>query len=179
MYIRIKKIKGKEYAYLVKSKWYKTRTPKQKTIKYLGRVYKLEKKKNSTNLEKFLKIKDIQNYIKKTLYRKLVFDIIRLELHNHNFKPKNRLIWYNKDFIVDLRNLSVLNKTSKKQISLELNKNFLNEFTLNSLVNFKEPQQSTKLQIGNALANSFISAGISINKSFFVEIFQKKYKDLK
>ncbi len=41
-YIRLKSIKGKEYAYLVESIWDKvSRQPKQITIKYLGRVDKL------------------------------------------------------------------------------------------------------------------------------------------
>jgi len=41
-YIRLKSIKGKEYAYLVESIWDKvSRQPRQVTIKYLGRVDKL------------------------------------------------------------------------------------------------------------------------------------------
>ena len=39
VYIRTKKVKGIEYAYLVQSKWdQKTKTSKQETIKYLGKV---------------------------------------------------------------------------------------------------------------------------------------------
>ena len=39
VHIRIKKVKGIEYAYLVHSKWdQKTKTSKQETIKYLGKI---------------------------------------------------------------------------------------------------------------------------------------------
>ena len=39
VYIRTKKVKGIEYAYLVHSKWdQKTKTSKQETIKYLGKI---------------------------------------------------------------------------------------------------------------------------------------------
>ena len=38
-FVRIKKIKDKEYAYLIKNRWLKTKKqPKQKVIGYLGKV---------------------------------------------------------------------------------------------------------------------------------------------
>jgi len=49
MYIRVKTIKGHEYAYSVTSKWDKKRgTSKQKFGKYLGRIYNPEKQYNIT-----------------------------------------------------------------------------------------------------------------------------------
>ena len=61
MFIRIKKIKGLEYAYLVKSVW-KDKTARQKVVQYLGKVYMLSKT-NDALFETFCKEenKNIEN----------------------------------------------------------------------------------------------------------------------
>ena len=45
MFIRLKKLKGKDYAYLVKNTWTKN-GPRQKSKKYLGRCIILQKEKD-------------------------------------------------------------------------------------------------------------------------------------
>ena len=54
MFIRIKKIKGKEYAYLVKNTWKKRKkSSRQTSSSYLGKVIKLKKTNNKSLLGEF------------------------------------------------------------------------------------------------------------------------------
>jgi hypothetical protein len=55
MFFRIKKIKGKEYAYLVENEW-KKNSSRQKVKQYIGRVYRLAQK-NNLDFISFLKSK--------------------------------------------------------------------------------------------------------------------------
>jgi len=71
VYVRIKKIKGKEYAYLVENKWNKKlKRPKQKVKAYLGKFYKKDTKgendfilHNNIDVEKYFK----ENSVNKVL----------------------------------------------------------------------------------------------------------------
>lgn len=177
MFIRIKKIHNKEYAYLVENKWRKRRKNKvrQKTLKYLGKVYKLEKTSNK-NLQEFLKVEDLENYLKQPT-KKITQDLIKLELHNHNFKQSKKNIFEKSNFYINLNKKEVINKTTKKQICLEINNNFLCAYTLRKLINFSPKSNLTKLQIGKQLANSFESAGILVPKEIFVVIAQRILKE--
>ncbi|MBW2966023.1 hypothetical protein KY342_02890, partial [Candidatus Woesearchaeota archaeon] len=69
-FIRTKKIKGAEYAYIVENRWRKRRKNKvkQKTNKYLGRVYRFNRV-GVMDFFEFYKIEDINKYIEeKTKY---------------------------------------------------------------------------------------------------------------
>ena len=172
MFVRIKKIKGKDYAYLVSNSWKKRKKgSRQKVTKYLGKIKKLERI-NNKSLQEFLKIENFEDYLKFNT-KKITLDLIRLELHNHNFKETKRDIWLLDDSLVDLRNKKVTIKESKKQICLELNNNFLCSYTLRKLIDFKLNSGLTKLQIGKQLANYFEAAGILVPKELFVEIAKK------
>lgn len=177
MFIRIKKINNKEYAYLVENKWRKRRKNKvrQKTLKYLGKVYKLEKTKNK-KLGEFLKISNLNEYLKSTI-KKITLDLIKLELHNHNFKQSKNSIFEKNNFYINLTKKQVIDKKTKKQICLEINKNFLCSYTLRKLLNFSPKQNLTKLQIGKQLANTFEQTGILVSKEIFVVIAQRILKE--
>ena len=51
-FLRVKNVNGQKYAYLVENKWYKRghkgkgRGPRQKVMRYLGRVYSFDKAQN-------------------------------------------------------------------------------------------------------------------------------------
>lgn len=173
MYIRIKKIKGIEYAYLVKSYWSKRKkTPKQKTIKYLGRVYKFKKTKKLL-LEKFLKIKDIDIYYQKKPIKNIVKDLIKLELLNHNFKEEKKDIFQQEDIVINFENKKVYNSLTKKQVCIEINNNFVSTKTLRNIMNLIIPPGLTNIQICKYLANSFLSTGITIPEDKFIILSQR------
>lgn len=173
MYIRIKKIKGIEYAYLVKSYWSKRKkTPKQKTIKYLGRVHKFKRTKDYS-IEKYLKIKDIEKYFNKTPIKILIKNIIKSELYNHSFKEEKKDILKQNNVVVDFKNRRVYNSLNNKSICIEINNNFISTKTLRNVINHIIPPGLTNQQIYKYLANSFLSTGIDIPEERFIIISQR------
>ena len=63
-FIRTKKIKGYEYAYIVENTWKKRGCKvKQKTKKYLGRVYRHDKI-NTKDFFEFYNIENIKEYLR-------------------------------------------------------------------------------------------------------------------
>jgi len=170
MFIRTKKIKNKEYAYLVKNIWKKRKkSSRQKIHSYIGRVYKLEKSKNN-ELSK--------EKLEKSNSKKMTLNLIKTELLNHSFSETKNNIFENNEFKVNLNRKEVTNTRTKKQICLEMNNNFLCNYTLKKLVNFSPKQGLTKLQVGRELANNFEAIGIKVPKEIFVIIAKKVLNDI-
>jgi len=177
MYIRTKKIKDQHYVYLVSARWSKRKkAPKQKTIKYLGKLKTIKKITNKT-FEQYIK-KDIDTYLKKTQLKKLILDLIRCELINHKFKEVKKDIWQLSEVIVDLKTKRVYNPDTGKTICLELNNNFLTTHTLRNIINFNSPPNLTNMQVGKSLAKAFLSAGILLPEPIFLAIYQKISKKI-
>ena len=81
-FIRIKKINGKEYAYLVENKWYKRgfkskgKGSRQTVSKYLGRVYKFDKVIVDKDFFQYKHINDGQQYLVDNSYDKIIKDLM-------------------------------------------------------------------------------------------------------
>ncbi len=179
MFIRIKKIKNQEYAYLVSNVWKKRKkASRQKVSRYLGKIYKIHKTKD-ISLEEFLKISDMRNYIEKTNFEKIIKDLIKFELCKLDFQKYTKNIWLLNNFKVNLKNKTVEDTKTKKRICLEINNNFLCNYTLSKLLNFSPKKNLTDIQIGKELANAFESAGVLVNKEVFVSIAKKILAKLK
>ncbi|MBI2580887.1 hypothetical protein HYV85_03700 [Candidatus Woesearchaeota archaeon] len=81
VFIRIKRISGKEYAYLVANNWTGS-GPRQKVSKYLGKVIRPEKAKSEA-LQAFLELtseQDLQQWIGKSGFKEITAALIRWEL---------------------------------------------------------------------------------------------------
>ena len=164
MFIRTKKIKNNEYAYLVENKLNKrNKKIKQKTKKYLGRVYKLPKLDNQT----------FKNNSKTN--KNIIKTLITLELKNLGFK-QTKNTFKSQDLSVDLNTLAVLN-SKQNQVSIELNQGFLNYHTLNQILNYKQIQ-GTRKQVSKHLADAMVSAGLDIDNSTFILLFNQLYPGL-
>ncbi|MBT3691222.1 hypothetical protein HOG16_03205 [Candidatus Woesearchaeota archaeon] len=154
MFIRKKKIRGKEYAYLVENRYNKKKKQsRQKSTSYLGKVIILSSADRQT----------VASTLKEAIIN---------ELTNVGFKFKdNQLV---KDSIViDLNTVEV--KENNKKVCLELNEGFLCTLTLNNLINFNSQNLNQK-EIIHQLANSFVSAGINLHHESFVNIFTNMFK---
>ena len=160
-FIRVKKIDGKEYAYLVENKWYKRgfkckgKGSRQKVSKYLGRVYSFNKADGQDFLI-FKSINNLEQYLKNNSNNKnqIFKDLVEWELFRHSIN-KN-------DVTIDYTNKKIIK--NNKEVSLRINEGFLNSFTLKRLFN---------LRAGNSyfLAKCFVDAGVEIPKEIFVGIF--------
>ncbi len=158
-FIRVKKIDGKEYAYLVENKWYKRKVKgrskgsRQKVSKYLGRVFSFNKKETIDFLP-FKKINNLDEYLKINNKNKIIEDLVEWELFRHSINKD--------DVTIDFSNKKIIK--NGKDVSLRMNEGFLNSFTLGRLFG---------LRAGNSyyLAKCFVEAGIEIPKEVFVGIF--------
>ncbi len=162
-FIRVKKVKQWEYAYLVENKWKSKRT-KQKVKQYLGRVHQLENIAGCAfchNIEK-MKFKDA------------VKELAKFELAKSGFKANGNVL-EKEDFTADFdkgefRSCSAKQKKAK-DIVFESNEGFICSHTYKCLVNFKprEDEEETALY----LAEAILGAGISIPHEVFIKLYEK------
>jgi hypothetical protein len=158
MFIRVKKIKGQEYAYLVKNEW----TPKgtrQIAKQYLGKVCR----PNLVNEAEFNVC-----YNEKNTVKDIVLMLVEWELSKHGFsKNQNKMM---KDTIeFDLETLKLTN--NKRQTSLAINEGILNEMTINRIITLqsKDFEHETMYE----LAKAFVESGIKVPKEVFADLYER------
>jgi hypothetical protein len=154
VFIRTKKIKGCEYAYLVYNVWSKRKkSARQKVKQFLGRVYEQELKTD-------LSFSKEDEYIKKNTFKNIVKDLVNYELLKHDVMG----------FSIDFDKGLVLK--GKRKAVLLMNEGFLCSYTLKNLMTFKLEGENA----GYSLANSFVEAGIKVPQELFIRIFEKLSK---
>ena len=158
MFIRIKSIKGKEYAYLVKNQWTDKGT-RQVTKKYLGRVKRLDLVSDIP----FKSINSQENNLKDMLS-----SLISWELSKRGFKKEgNKVIKENLCF--NTRTLKLTNK--EKPLSIAMNEGVLNEFTIKRILNFQQKEFEHETMYG--FAKAFVESGLDVPKEIFVDFYDK------
>jgi hypothetical protein len=165
MFIRTKKVKSYEYAYIVANKWKKGKV-KQKTKKYLGRVHRFEKT-SSAEFLKFYNIRNIDSYLKNSSKYKIMKELIQLELHNHGFHQHGD-VWQNKGAYVDTTNLRIFSSKGRN-IALAFNEGFLTSYTLRQIMKIKPHAEEDVYK----LAKAFVESGINIPKDIFIGLYGK------
>ena len=122
-FIRTKKIKGAEYAYIVENKWKKrSKKVKQKTKKYLGRVYRFDKKKDIGFFE-FHSVSDEIKYVEERKKEDIIVDLVKWELIKHGFNEE-KAGFVNGDCIFKVKERKVVNSKGNK-IALAFNEGYL------------------------------------------------------
>ncbi|MBI2541813.1 hypothetical protein HYV80_03840 [Candidatus Woesearchaeota archaeon] len=159
-FFRIKKIKNKEYAYVVENEWH-SKGSRQKVKGYLGRVYRFESKNNAGFLE-FVKAGDARNYIESN--SKVFHELIEWELFKNGIDKK--------EFLIDMNNKKV--QKNGRNVALMVNEGFLCSATLKNLLEFK-PEADGPNE-GYRFARVFIEAGIKVPHDVFIGLFGKMYK---
>jgi len=157
-FVRVKRISGNEYAYLVENSWTE-KGGRQKVAEYLGKVHKPNKVK-SESLANFLKITNLGKYIRDNEFKKIAADLIKLEMHNHDVKID--------DFSINFEDISVKNDRGKNVV-VAMNNGFLCSYTLKRLVGYKPDQDYS----GYLLADLITAAGIVPEQDIFIEIYGK------
>ena len=148
-FVRLKKVKGKDYAYLVECK-YRKKGPKQKVKAYLGKVVKKEQV-NKVDFYNFCNVEDINKYVKDNTHNRIMEDLVRWELHKHGHE----------DGLPD-------------NIVLKINEGYLCNYNVRKILRFNEGGDDSV--IGFKLAKMFVDSGIKIPEELFVEYFKKVTK---
>lgn len=165
MYIRTKTRTNKSgntyiYAYLAKIRRPRKK-PKQKIVKYLGRVFTFSKtgsKQPEINLNQPL--------------RNLFCSLIKVELENHGFREIAPQKLRNEGIEVDMSQVTITNKNTGKRVCIQLNQGMLCEETLKNILEYSPPQENMR-KISQHFAKTVIEVGIQAQETIIVQIFQK------
>ena len=155
MFVRVKKIKGRPYAYLVENEW----TPwgsRQRVTKYLGKTHTLNRLSDNSP-------------ILPTGHAHALIAAIRAELSNHAFIEKDGKLTNDHDVVVDLDTKTV--KQNNKSVVLGMNEGYLCDHTLSQLISFsplERPDESAK-----KLANMVLEAGLKLNSEQFLHLYEQ------
>jgi hypothetical protein len=174
-FIRVKRIKGKKYAYVVENSW-RDKKVKQKVKKYIGRVHELSRQEfnhEEDELEDFLSFfgMELEKYLKKKDAKDLVLDAVKWELKNHGFEQKNDE-WIKDKIIFREKPIEVSNNRGAN-ISLAFNDGLLNTFLLRKLLRFN--YKGDEEEIGYKMAKDFVELGIKVPKPIFIGIYEKMF----
>ena len=153
-FVRVKKLKGKEYAYLVENTW-QDKGSRQKVKAYLGRVIKPLRQK-----EGLVDVAGMQ-------FQDAVIALIKQELLNHGFGENLEL----EKVKADLLNKSFI--SGSRNVVLALNEGFLCTHTITEVLDFKSAGYEE--QVGAKLATALVEAGLKLPKDVFVALFEKIY----
>lgn len=154
MFVRVKKIKGREYAYLVENEW----TPwgsRQKVSKYLGKTH-FPGKNSETTVQL------------PAGFQEAIIEAIKQELSNHGFSRQNN------DFTKENLTVNLQEKTirqNQKKAVLAMNEGYLCDDTLQQLLSFvseERPDESAK-----KLANLALEAGLKLSNEQFLHLFEQ------
>lgn len=149
-FIRLKKVAGKRYAYLVENTWSK-KGPRQSVAKYLGKYQEFQ----------------VSEINQKTSGANDTTSLIKQELIAVGFSDK--LVLGN--IKINLQTCTI--REGKKPLVLGLNGGYLCDYTLRKLLHFQPIEEITP---GYRLARAFSDAGIRISRAEFVAIYKKAYK---
>lgn len=161
MFVRLKRIKGMPYAYLVKNLWRQGKS-QQKVVKYLGRAYNPPK------------LKELQTEVPEDFYQALR-QLISKELQQHGFvEAGNTLV---KDGItVDLDKKTVT--AGKRQVVVQMNEGFLCEHTLKQAMAYERKHEQAEKE-GPRLAEVLLATGLSLPQEEFVQMYERSGKLIK
>ena len=154
MFVRIKNIKGRPYAYLVKNEW----TPwgsRQRVAKYLGRAHLLERVSDES--------KALPEGFDET-----IIEAVKQELLNHGFRWEGDCLT-KADLTVNLEKKTV--KQRKKDAVIGMNEGYLCEHTLQQLLAFEPEERDDKS--AKKLASNMLEAGVKLSQEDFVHLFEQ------
>jgi len=157
MFIRLKKIKGKQYAYLVKNKRKKGKV-RQKVVEYIGEAL-IAGEKEKTDFFDFVG-KNIKEYIQDKNLKEIFFDLVRWEIKRHKLE----------NIYFDSENISVMKNS--KGIIIKMNEGYLYGKRIKEIINFIAVGDDEYF-IGKEFAELFVKAGIDIPKELFVGLFER------
>lgn len=161
-FLRIKKIKNKEYAYIVENSW-KRKGSRQKVKGYLGRVHKFGLK-NDVGFLEYFNIDNLQSYIENNQKNKIIHDLVEWEFFKFGISKNEFDISFEEGKI---------SKNGKNAV-LMINEGYLCSLILKNLLEFRP--ESDEQQDGYRFARAFVEAGIKVPQEIFVALFEKLYK---
>lgn len=163
-FVRIKKIKGTEYGYLVENTW-TAKGSRQKVKAYLGRIIKPVKSAEHPAPD-----------LKELSYADSVRAVAKWTLLSHGFQEGSQSMLMQGTVLADLGELKVINRTNPAVI--KMHEGFLCTHTLQQAIGFI-PSGNAEEIIGKELASALLEAGLSVPHDVFVQLFEKVHNTYK
>ena len=163
-FVRIKKIKGSEYGYLVENTW-TSKGSRQKVKGYLGKVIKPTSGVDASAPD-----------LKGLSYSDSIKAVARWTLQQHGFQHGSENMLMQGTVLADLSENRFLNKTNPAVIAM--NEGFLCKHTFSQALEFI-PSSNIEESIGTELANVLLEAGLSVPQELFVKLFEKIHNTYK
>ena len=161
-FIRTKKIKKKEYAYLVESNWDpETKRPRQTVKNYLGLCVRLK------DIEALPQLEQAPNFqgMVRTLFCAL--------LEQNGFIPSDGKM-IREEIVVDLNQGTVLQK--KRPCVLKSWDGYVCNLTLHAVLQFKP--EGIEEEAGRDLAHALRDAGLKVSPEIFIALFEMVYREI-
>ncbi|KHO44976.1 MAG: hypothetical protein QS98_C0014G0027 [archaeon GW2011_AR3] len=169
MFFRIKRINGKEYAYIVKNKWTQNGC-RQKVVGYAGRVFKPDKLREITFEDFIAKIlkKNHSEYLQKMDFDEAIMDLAKWQLYVHGAEISGDMAQF-AEFFVTLAGNNVL--AGKKNVALKMNEGYFCTRNLKAIMaaGIRESEDD----LGSDFAHSLVNAGLIVPKDVFVKLYEK------
>ena len=162
MFLRVKKVKGKEYCYLVENQWKKKSC--QKVRKYLGATVHFES--DAQNFFEFYDVNDLGDFFNRKT-EDLLRDVVLWELAKAGFVDKGRKLEKN-NVLADKDKMKLTREG--REVVLALNEGYLCSFTLKRILCFHRSGDIDSDSV--ELARRFVDAGLNVPKEVFIEFFK-------
>ena len=157
MFIRIKKIKGGEYAYLVENTW-KRKTSRQTVKEYLGKVVHLTEHEIP-----------FTESIEALPFREAALRIIHWQLERCGFVNGEN----HPDYRYNKEQHQITSKRTGKTVVLKSHDGYLSKPSIEHLISYIPV--GTEEEIAYDLARAFVECGIHLEHELFVQLFEKVY----
>lgn len=158
-FVRVKKISGKEYAYLVENKWLPWGS-RQKVLGYLGKVFRPERAAEG-----------VPQLAKDLDYPQSILALVGWELRNHGFEENGtQLVHPSHHHTIDLQQAACTDHRGKP-LAIAMNEGFFCAVTLRQLLEFK--QSDSREATMKTLASTILEAGLKISPETFAELYEK------
>lgn len=163
-FVRIKKIKGAEYGYLVENTW-TSKGSRQKVKAYLGKIIKPAK---TTELPA-PDLKDLS-------YADALKAVAKWTLIQHGFQEGTASMLMHNTVLADLGQYRFVNKNNPAVMAM--NEGFLCNHTFQQALEFI-PSSHVEEIIGKEFANVLLNTGLSVPREVFVQLFDKIHNTYK
>ena len=157
MFVRVKKIKGRPYAYLVENEW----TPwgsRQRVSKYLGKTETMQRYSEG--------LLELPSGLQPAILEAVAQDLV-----NHGFVREGHLL-KQEEITVDLNEKTVRQKN--KKVVLGMNEGYLCDHTIQQLLTFtleEKHEENTK-----KLVTLVVEAGLKLSNEQLVHLFEQVKK---
>lgn len=163
-FVRVKKIKGGEYGYLVENTW-TAKGSRQKVKAYLGKMIKPTKIAEHPAPD-----------LTTLSYSDAVKAVAKWTLKQHGFQEGSDSMLMRGTVLADLGELKTINKNNPAVIAMH--EGFLCAHTLQDAIGFV-PSSNIEEVIGKELASVLLEAGLSVPHDVFVQLFEKVHNTYK